>query len=165
MCSSVVHTKREVLRVSEICTESQSTPWRSSQDRYSSKSSPAAPTRIGCCPRLAMPNAMLAATPPRCISRSSTRNDRAILSSWSTTKESANRPLYVIRWSVAMDPVRAIRTPATYPVAVGTTSTTRPHPAVVTRQCYRLVPVSPVPSAQYDTRESASTYLLFDRDG
>ena len=48
---------------------------------------------------------MLAAHPPRRTSRSSTRNDSAILSSWSTTSESANRPGNVIRWSVAMEPV------------------------------------------------------------
>ena len=55
-----------------------------------------------------MPKAMLAATPPRRTSRSSTRKDREILSSCSTTSESANRPVKVIRWSVAMDPVTAI---------------------------------------------------------
>src|SRR5215213_1140810 len=48
---------------------------------------------------------MLAAQPPRRTSRSSTRNDSAILSSWSTTSESANRPGKVMRWSVAIEPV------------------------------------------------------------
>src|SRR4051794_2692314 len=48
---------------------------------------------------------MLAAQPPRRTSRSSTRNESAILSSWSTTRESANLPGKVIRWSVAMEPV------------------------------------------------------------
>ena len=57
-----------------------------------------------------MPNAMLAAMPPRRTSRSSTRNDSEILSSWSTTRESVNRPSKVIRWSVAIEPVTAMRT-------------------------------------------------------
>ena len=42
-----MHTKRAVCRVSETWTESQSTLCRSSQARYSAKSSPTAPTRIG----------------------------------------------------------------------------------------------------------------------
>ena len=57
-----------------------------------------------------MPKAMLAAMPPRRTSRSSTRNDSEILSSWSTTSESVNRPSKVIRWSVAIEPVTAMRT-------------------------------------------------------
>src|SRR5688500_14275467 len=47
---------------------------------------------------------MLGATPPRRISRSSTRKDTESLSSCSTTRESANLPPNVIRWSVAMEP-------------------------------------------------------------
>ena len=54
---------------------------------------------------VAQAEAMLAAQPPRRTSRSSTRNDSAILSSWSTTSESANLPGNDIRWSVAMEPV------------------------------------------------------------
>jgi hypothetical protein len=60
-----------------------------------------------------MPKAMFAATPPRRTWRSSVRNDSEILSSWSTTRESAKSPSKVIRWSVAMDPVIAICTPET----------------------------------------------------
>src|SRR3954453_14828117 len=47
---------------------------------------------------------MFGATPPRRISRSSTRKDTESLSSCSTTSESANFPLKVIRWSVAIEP-------------------------------------------------------------
>ena len=54
---------------------------------------------------------MLGATPPRRISRSSTRNDTESLSSWSTTSESANLPPKLIRWSVAIEP--AIRSDMT----------------------------------------------------
>ena len=61
-----------------------------------------------------MPKAMLAATPPRRTSSSSTRNDSESLSSCSTTSESANRPGKVMRWSVAMEPVIAIRTRRPY---------------------------------------------------
>ena len=57
-----------------------------------------------------MPNAMLAATPPRRTSRSSTRNDSEILSSLSATRESANFPGKVMRWSVAIEPVTHTRT-------------------------------------------------------
>ena len=57
------------------------------------KSSPTAPTRSGRWPRLAMPNAMLAATPPRRTCRSSARNESEILSSCSTTRESAKQPV------------------------------------------------------------------------
>src|SRR4051794_41949005 len=80
---------------------------------------------------------MFAAQPPRRTSRSSTRNDSAILSSWSTTRESANRPGKVIRWSVAMEPVtssdtrgprwwegRAANAPETLPA--GTPGDTQP---------------------------------------
>jgi hypothetical protein len=55
---------------------------------------------------------MLAAIPPRWIARSSARNDKDNLSNWSTTSESENRPLNVIRWSVAIDPVTAMFTVA-----------------------------------------------------
>src|SRR4051794_2622360 len=47
---------------------------------------------------------MFGATPPRRISRSSTRKLTESLSSCSTTRESANLPWKVIRWSVAMEP-------------------------------------------------------------
>ena len=47
---------------------------------------PTAPTSSGRRPRWPMPKAMLAATPPRRTSRSSTRNDSEILSSCSTTQ-------------------------------------------------------------------------------
>ena len=57
-----------------------------------------------------MPKAMFAATPPRRMSRSSTRNDSETLSSLSATSESENRPGKVIRWSVAIEPVTAMRT-------------------------------------------------------
>src|SRR6476661_10423938 len=66
-----------------------------------------------------MPNAMLAATPPLRTSRSSARNDNETLSSCSTTRESRNLPLKVMRWSVAMDPVTAICTRETYLLSVG----------------------------------------------
>src|ERR1700722_1522710 len=52
---------------------------------------------------------MLAAPPPRRISSSVTRNDRDTLSSLSARSWSANRPGNVIRWSVAIDPVTAMR--------------------------------------------------------
>src|SRR6478735_309262 len=64
-----------------------------------------------------MPNAMLAATPPRRTCRSEVRNDREILSSCSTTSESAKSPSKVMRWSVAMEPVMAICTGRTYPAS------------------------------------------------
>src|SRR6187455_2825734 len=57
---------------------------------------------------------MFAAHPPRRTSRSSTRKDSAILSSCSTTKESANRPGKDIRWSVATEPVTAMGTGTPY---------------------------------------------------
>src|SRR5689334_3027325 len=55
-----------------------------------------------------MPKAMLAATPPRRTTRSSTRNDSDTLCSWSGSSCSANRPGKCIRWSVAIEPVTAI---------------------------------------------------------
>src|SRR6478736_5455272 len=64
-----------------------------------------------------MPNAMLAATPPRRTCRSEVRNDREISSSCSTTSESAKSPSKVMRWSVAMEPVMAICTGRTYPAS------------------------------------------------
>src|SRR5437764_620757 len=51
---------------------------------------------------------MLAATPPRRTTRSSTRNDSDTLCSWSGSNCSANRPGKCIRWSVAIEPVTAI---------------------------------------------------------
>ena len=66
-----------------------------------------------------MPKAMFAATPPRRTSRSSTRNDSETLSSLSATSESANRPGKVMRWSVAIDPVTAMRTVGQPTSAVG----------------------------------------------
>ena len=59
-----------------------------------------------------MPKAMFAATPPRLICSSSTRKDNATLSSLSATSWSVNLPGNVIRWSVAIDPVMAMRTAA-----------------------------------------------------
>src|SRR3954447_7994349 len=56
---------------------------------------------------------MLGATPPRRISRSSTRNETEILSSCSTTRESLNSPAKDIRWSVAMEPQISRDTPGT----------------------------------------------------
>src|SRR5262245_39363452 len=47
---------------------------------------------------------MLAATPPRRISRSSTRKETESLCSCSTTSESSNFPPKLIRWSVAIEP-------------------------------------------------------------
>src|SRR5690348_5479396 len=55
-----------------------------------------------------MPNAMLLATPPRRTTRSSTRNERETLCSWSAMSWSANRPGKCIRWPVAIEPVTAI---------------------------------------------------------
>src|ERR1700759_3956330 len=52
---------------------------------------------------------MFPATPPRLISRSPTRNDTEILSSFSAMRVSVNLPANIIRWSVAIDPVTAIR--------------------------------------------------------
>src|ERR1700759_2586384 len=52
---------------------------------------------------------MFPATPPRLISRSPTRNDTEILSSFSAISVSVNLPANIIRWSVAIDPGTAIR--------------------------------------------------------
>src|SRR5580693_1895043 len=52
---------------------------------------------------------MFPATPPRLISKSPTRNDTEILSSFSAMSVSVNLPANIIRWSVAIDPVTAIR--------------------------------------------------------
>src|ERR1700761_1751158 len=52
---------------------------------------------------------MFPATPPRLISRSPTRNETEILSSFSAISVSVNLPANIIRWSVAIDPVTAIR--------------------------------------------------------
>src|SRR4051794_9583350 len=88
-----------------MCSEAVSTPWSSSQVRYSPQSSPAAATSTGRSPSAAMPKEMLAATPPRRMSRWSTRKDSETRCSWSGSSWSANRPGKVIRWSVANDPV------------------------------------------------------------
>src|SRR5271166_5986189 len=89
------------------------TPWSSSQRRYSSKSAPTAPTSSGRRPSTPRPKAMLAATPPRRMARSSTRNESETLSSLSAISWSVNLPGNVIKWSVAIDPVTAMRTVAT----------------------------------------------------
>src|SRR6201996_73667 len=52
---------------------------------------------------------MFPATPPRLICRSPTRKDTEILSSFSAISVSVNLPPNIIRWSVAIDPVTAIR--------------------------------------------------------
>src|ERR1700760_1266929 len=52
---------------------------------------------------------MFPATPPRLICRSPTRKDTEILSSFSAISVSVNLPANIIRWSVAIDPVTAIR--------------------------------------------------------
>ena len=64
-----------------------------------------------------MPKQMFAPMPPRRTCRSSARNDSEILSNWSTTMESANRPEKVIKWSVAIDPVTAMFTAASLGVS------------------------------------------------
>src|SRR6266508_4884941 len=56
-----------------------------------------------------MPNAMFAATPPRRTSSRSTRNDSETWCNASGISWSVNRPGKVIRWSVAIEPVTAIR--------------------------------------------------------
>src|ERR1700740_3351307 len=58
---------------------------------------------------------MCAATPPRRMASSSTRNDKETLSSLSAMSWSVNLPGNVIKWSVAIDPVTAIRTALPYP--------------------------------------------------
>src|SRR5918992_535721 len=65
---------------------------------------------MGRSPRQPMPKQMLAAMPPRRISSSSTRKDSETLCSWSGISWSANLPGKVIKWSVAMEPVTAMRT-------------------------------------------------------
>src|SRR5690349_16877566 len=52
---------------------------------------------------------MLAAAPPRRMSSESARKDRETRSSRSAMSWSANLPGKTMRWSVAMDPVTAIR--------------------------------------------------------
>src|ERR1700742_1255814 len=61
---------------------------------------------------------MVAATPPLRTSSSSTRKDSDTRSSLSATNWSLNVPGNTIRWSVAIDPVTAIRT-CTTPVLEG----------------------------------------------
>src|SRR5256885_8643086 len=51
---------------------------------------------------------MLAPIPPGRTIRSSTRNERDTLCSWSGSSCSANRPGKCMRWSVAIEPVTAI---------------------------------------------------------
>src|SRR5262249_47348628 len=51
---------------------------------------------------------MLAATPPRRTTSSSTRKDSETLCNWSGRSCSANRPGKCMRWSVAIDPVTTI---------------------------------------------------------
>src|SRR3954466_1429850 len=53
---------------------------------------------------------MFAPAPPRCCTRSSTRNDSDTFSIWPSTNCSVNFPGKVIRWSVAMEPVTATGT-------------------------------------------------------
>src|SRR5918997_1170743 len=53
---------------------------------------------------------MLAPAPPRCWTRSSTRNDSDTFSIWPSTNCSVNFPGKVIRWSVAMEPATATGT-------------------------------------------------------
>src|SRR6201987_2571268 len=112
---SVVQTKRAVCLSSDSRTPAVLTPWFSSQCRYSSKSAPTAPTSSGRRPSTPRPKAMLAATPPRRMASSSTRNDSETLSSFSAMSWSVNLPGNVIKWSVAIDPVTAIRTALPYP--------------------------------------------------
>src|SRR4051794_3461580 len=52
---------------------------------------------------------MFAATPPRRMSRLFTRKDSETFSNCSATNWSLNRPAKDIRWSVAIDPVTAMR--------------------------------------------------------
>src|SRR6266568_1755038 len=107
---SVVQTKRAVCLSSDSRTPAVLTPWSSSQRRYSSKSAPTAPTSSGRRPSTPRPKAMLAATPPRRMAGSSTRNDSETRSSLSAMSWSVNLPGNVIKWSVAIDPVTAMRT-------------------------------------------------------
>src|SRR5690349_7938182 len=57
---------------------------------------------------------MLAATPPRRTTRSSTRKDSETLASWSASSCSENRPGKCIRWSVAIEPATSTGTSAPY---------------------------------------------------
>ncbi len=79
-----------------------------------------------------MPKQMLAATPPRRMSRSSTRKLSETLSRASAISESANRPGKVMRWSVAIEPVTQMRTWALSLVG-GRTRADYPGSALVTR--------------------------------
>src|SRR5487761_1105847 len=106
---SVVLTNLAVCRSADSLTPPVSTPCAVSQSRYSAKSPPTDPTSSGRRPRQPRPKAMFAATPPRRISRLSTRNERATLSSLAGIRCSAKLPGKGIRWSVAIDPVTAIR--------------------------------------------------------
>src|SRR5690349_4961636 len=112
---SVVQTKRAVCLSNDSRTHAVLTPWASSQRRYSSKSAPTTPTSSGRRPSTPRPKAILPATPPRRISSSSTRNDSETRSSLSAMSWSVNLPGNVIRWSVAIDPVTAMRTALPYP--------------------------------------------------
>src|SRR6478735_7542847 len=62
-----------------------------------------------------MPNAMLAATPPRRTTRSSTRNESDTLWSWSASSCWENRPGKCIKWSVAIEPLTRTGTAGTVP--------------------------------------------------
>src|SRR5215472_15087203 len=110
MSESVVPMNLAVWCCADSRTPLVSTPCCSSQVRYSAKSVPAVPTSSGRSPRQPRPNAMFAATPPRLITSESTRNDSATLSSLSGISCSTNLPGNVMRWSVAIDPVTAMRT-------------------------------------------------------
>src|SRR5215831_13800167 len=89
---------------------------RASHARYSPKSCPAAPISTGASPSLAIPKAMLGATPPRRTTRSSTRNDSETRSRCSASSCSPNLPGKCIRWSVAMEPLTST---GTEPPALG----------------------------------------------
>ena len=107
--SSFVAVNRAVCLLADVRTPEVSTPCAVSQDAYSAKSWPTEPTSSGLRPRQPRPYEMFPATPPRLISRSPTRNDTEILSSFSAISVSVNLPANIIRWSVAIDPVTAIR--------------------------------------------------------
>src|SRR3954451_20170375 len=53
---------------------------------------------------------MFAPAPPRCWTRSSTRNESETFSIWPSTNCSVNFPGKVMRWSVAIEPVTATGT-------------------------------------------------------
>src|SRR5260370_2147797 len=120
MSRSVVPTKRAVWCRADCTTPAVSTPCPSSQPRYSAKSVPVVPTSSGRRPRQPRPTEMLAAAPQRRITSLSTRKDSATLSSLSGTSCSTNRPGKVMRWSVAIDPVTAMRTAESPFLAAGT---------------------------------------------